>query len=263
MNTNQRVEYIKQNGYSLSFGDTLNQAFDIFKGVFLFGLVFSIISFVLSSLLQTVISSLFGMDNLQLEITEIFKNSGFSANSWNKVANLYISNTNTIFYYIVVLVVDCLIFPLNAGVIYISHQYATKKSVDFGDIFYGYNGKVFFKLISLYFIQTIIVSIASLFFILPGIWLSVAFTIAVPFILFNDDSAIDALKNSFSVINKNWWTVFGLLLVGGLIAISGFLACCVGIVFTIAFIYVLIYSIYKNSVGVDDETSEIESIGTE
>ena len=45
--------------------------------------------------------------------------------------------------------------------------------------------------------------------------------------------------------------------------ILGLLLCCVGLIVALPFTYVLIYVLYKEVIGFDDENTEIEEIGTD
>jgi NhaP-type Na+/H+ or K+/H+ antiporter len=42
----------------------------------------------------------------------------------------------------------------------------------------------------------------------------------------------EAMKLSRAMVRKHWWAIFGTLIVFGLVASAGVLACCVGTLFT-------------------------------
>lgn len=59
-----------------------------------------------------------------------------------------------------------------------------------------------------------IIAVAGMFFfVIPGIWLLIVFSIALPLRAFERTSIGDSIGNSFKVIKGNWWATFGLLLV--------------------------------------------------
>lgn len=68
----------------------------------------------------------------------------------------------------------------------------------------------------------IIVSFASFIgffiFILPGIYLGVVMSLAVPIYLFEQDGIGNALGKSFKLIREKWWSTFGLMFVTTIIA---------------------------------------------
>ena len=55
---------------------------------------------------------------------------------------------------------------------------------------------------------------ASFAFILPGIWLLVAWSLAIPVLLAEGLRGTKALGRSFELVRDNWWRTFGALLVG-------------------------------------------------
>ena len=48
-----------------------------------------------------------------------------------------------------------------------------------------------------------------LFFILPGIYLFVGLSLAIPVLFFEDKNAFESLSRSLSLIRDNWWNTFG------------------------------------------------------
>lgn len=60
----------------------------------------------------------------------------------------------------------------------------------------------------------IVVSIAFVLILLPGIWLSVMWSIAVPALMFERLGGVRALRRSFSLVRHRWWATFAELLVG-------------------------------------------------
>ncbi len=61
------------------------------------------------------------------------------------------------------------------------------------------------------------VAIASIALLLPGIWLAVAFSVAVPALLLERIGPFAALGRSFRLVRGRWWATFGALLVGYLL----------------------------------------------
>ena len=55
---------------------------------------------------------------------------------------------------------------------------------------------------------------ASFAFLLPGIWLLVAWCLALPALLAENLKGTKALGRSFDLVKENWWRTFGALLVG-------------------------------------------------
>ncbi len=64
------------------------------------------------------------------------------------------------------------------------------------------------------FLFTLGVALASLALLLPGIWLFVAWSLAIPALLAENLKGSKALGRSFDLVRHNWWRTFGALLVG-------------------------------------------------
>lgn len=56
-------------------------------------------------------------------------------------------------------------------------------------------------------------------FIIPGIFLTVCWSMSLYFVVFLDLSFADALKASYNMVIRNWWTIFLLFLAGILITV--------------------------------------------
>ena len=55
---------------------------------------------------------------------------------------------------------------------------------------------------------------ATFAFVLPGIWLFAAWSLAIPVVLAETLKGSKALGRSFNLVRNNWWRAFGVLLVG-------------------------------------------------
>ncbi|MFX0558515.1 hypothetical protein ACOCEA_17065 [Maribacter sp. CXY002] len=85
------------------------------------------------------------------------------------------------------------------------------------------------------------------------IYLVVPMSLFPAFIAFKEElSALEVVKASFELGNKNWFVIFGLIIVLSIIAELGVLLCCVGIFFTAMLSKVPMYFMYKHGVGFSD-----------
>lgn len=64
----------------------------------------------------------------------------------------------------------------------------------------------------------VICMVGFFIFILPGIYLMITLSIAVPAYLFEDIGIGGALGKSFKLIRDKWWSTFGLIIITGIIA---------------------------------------------
>ena len=80
--------------------------------------------------------------------------------------------------------------------------------------------KFSFTKIFAYFVLTvvtlIILMLATLLLIIPGIWLSISFLFAMYFLILRNAGVTDSLKMSFALVRGRWWKVFGKILMFGL-----------------------------------------------
>ncbi|MFD2725335.1 hypothetical protein [Hyunsoonleella rubra] len=131
------------------------------------------------------------------------------------------------------------------------------------DYFYFFKKPYFGKTFGVGAISFGIMIGAYLLCFLPIIYAVVPISIINVIYAFNPDlSTSDIVKAGFKLGNKKWLITFGLMIVAGILAsLIGFLMCFIGILATSAFAYIPLYYIYKESVGFDEKT-DIDRIGT-
>lgn len=276
--TIERLEHIKNNGFSLDFGEVFNEAFENYKktalivGVImlLFMIIFGILGFGFVGVLAGVGS-----------YTEFLTNLKPSPNT---------STTMLIIGFFSKITVAGCIAPLTAGILKINYNASINEEVSIGTAFEFYQSKSFKNLfIAAVFIATFLYAVelaanfiwmkdltninseniyamagstmlATVFNIIAIIFVTISTVLVIPLIIFGNLSPIDAIKNSFLLIFKKFWIVFALLFVAVILSFIGFIAICIGVLFTIPFYYSTVFAIYKNSVGIEN-ISEIDQIG--
>ena len=83
------------------------------------------------------------------------------------------------------------------------------------------------------------------------IYLMVPMSLFPAFFAFDRElTALEVVKASFALGNKNWLMIFLLILVSGLVGQLGAILCLVGVLFTAMFSKIPIYFIHKDAVGV-------------
>ena len=145
-------------------------------------------------------------------------------------------------------ITSALLAPLVVGIIYISYQFSAKKEVEFGDLFIGFRQNTV-QIIIYGFITTALIQAGLEINMLIGMYLSFAFFIGLPIVFFENTSAIEGIRKSFSLVHANFITVLVLWLLAGIIACAGFLFCLVGVLFTFPFFFTARYSIYSAICG--------------
>lgn len=82
------------------------------------------------------------------------------------------------------------------------------------------------------------------------IYLAVPLSLLPAFLAFSNElSAMEMVKASFALGNKNWLVIFGLIILMSFIAQLGIFLCCIGVFFTAMLGKIPTYYIYKDGVG--------------
>lgn len=99
---------------------------------------------------------------------------------------------------------------------------------EFGDCFVGFTDN-FLQLFLVGLIVTLLVAVGTVFCIIPGIYLAVAWMMAIPLVADKKMEFWPAMEVSRKVMNAHWWSMFALVLLGVLVILLGFCVCCVGV----------------------------------
>lgn len=98
-------------------------------------------------------------------------------------------------------------------------------------------------------ITTVIVSVGFLLCYLPGIVAAFFLQFSLFFLIDKGMAPMDAIKASVDLVKNNLSNVVVWYLVGGLVAVAGFVACVVGAIFTIPIVLVGTAYTYKKLTG--------------
>ena len=139
-------------------------------------------------------------------------------------------------------------YPLTAGFFIVAHRIESGKSVFFEHFFDGF--QYFIRLFLLMVIQGIVVFIGFLFFIIPGIYLLVAYYFAPFFVIFGKMDFWEAMETSRKLIHREWFSILGLIIIMGIINILGVMAFGVGILFTLPVTFCAMYAAFDDIVGI-------------
>ncbi len=87
------------------------------------------------------------------------------------------------------------------------------------------------------FVMGIMIMIGFILLLVPGVYLAIVLSLAIPVLIFEDKVVFDAIGRCFSLIQGKWWSTFGILSVIGII--SGVASS----IFTIPFIVMFVISL--------------------
>ncbi len=79
------------------------------------------------------------------------------------------------------------------------------------------------------------------------------------FIIFGGLEAWQAMETSRKIIAQNFWPVFGLLLVTGIINLLGLLICGLGLIITIPLTHCIVYAAFRDLVHLDDMQNDTDN----
>jgi uncharacterized membrane protein len=133
--------------------------------------------------------------------------------------------------------------PLTAGFFLVANRISRGVEVQFSNFFDGFSFWGILIVTSL--VSGILTFFGILALILPGIYLGVAFTFAIPFALYSGTDFWTSLELSRKLITMNWWKFFGFVIVLFFFNIAGFLCFFVGMLVTIPVSYYAIYAVFE------------------
>ena len=158
--------------------------------------------------------------------------------------------------------------PLMGGIYYFMLKNIRRQPAEIGDIFAGFR-LAFGQLLLGYIVAALLAGLAALpglaimgipifmmirhhaveagpflaallgfvIAMIPAIYLGVSWMFSLPLIIDKQMEFWPAMSASRRMVGKHWWLVFGLLVVCGLINLVGFMACCVGIFFSLPIVF--------------------------
>ncbi|KFF10866.1 DUF2189 domain-containing protein [Flavobacterium hydatis] len=246
--TQQRIEEINKIGYQLDFSNVFNHAFENYKKIALYaGSIILIFYFILGLFGSSVIISLFGIESFTKESLENLQQAKFTG-------------TSLAIYMASMILLAVFTAPFTAGFLKMADCADKDKEFNVATIFYYYKLPYLTNIIIATFIISvisIIISTTTETISLPliggliSLLISLFTYLTVPLIVFGNLNAIDAIKTSVMLVSKQPLIIAILLIVAVIAAMVGFIGCCIGVVFTLPFIYSMNYAIYCAIIGAD------------
>lgn len=212
------IQMLLNEGYAFNMGDYISRGWRMLKSNLGLMVAYTVLLAVISGIVGTIDTSLAGDD-------EGVRSTGLS------------------------LLFNILVAPLLwAGLYAGALKSLNNRQLEFSDFFKGF--QFFAPLVLANLIIGIFIFIGTIFCIIPGIYLGVAYLLTVPLILDRNMGFWEAMETSRKVVTKSWfsWFVFGLFMF--VINLGGLLACVVGLFFTIPLTYCILIAAYEDVVGI-------------
>lgn len=102
----------------------------------------------------------------------------------------------------------------------------------------------------LYLLMMVMVTIGFVLLVLPGIYLTFAYMLALPLLVDKNTALWEALETSRKAVTPCWFRVFGLLITVSIIIMVSALPFGIGLIWTIPFAGLVMGIVYRNLVGV-------------
>ena len=223
-------EFDQPIGPEKSAGAIIAHAFEIYKGIFMYGIAAVLLTSLISFLVQPI--SGFNSGDLMEEMKE---NGDTFPSLWQVPGfTLYAGLSGLI---------SLLLTPIYVGLIYIANKYNLQEKISFGDLFIGFKQN-FVNIIIYALISSVIIAISVAMCVIPVFFVFPLLLLGYPILLFENATFSEALSKSFSIAKDNYGTFLGAAFLGFLISIAGAALCGIGIIFTFSFYLIVMYSAY-------------------
>lgn len=244
-----------ENARALEFGDILSESIELFKKLWLQGLL-TVLIIALITVPFAMISA-FLLELMGIATQDIFETSDFSFEALSSFYGL-----NAMYNIPLTLISTCVQIALLSAF----YRICKKRDLDNAtsdDYFFFFKQEYLSKIFMLALIHTAITTVAQMLCFVPYIYVMIPLMYFTIMFAFNSEKSVEEImKTSFLLGNKKWLISFGTLFVAGIIGMLGIIGCGIGILFTISIVYLPCYVIYKHVVGFED-TDEILKIGEE
>ncbi|WP_178983624.1 hypothetical protein [Winogradskyella helgolandensis] len=248
-----------ENASALDFGTIFNQSIELFKKVWVQGLVTLLLNMVLAIPVIMVV---------YIPLLFFGFISALTVGSYDSYDSYGQSGMSIIMVVVLVIVYVFMIVAMSAiGLGLKAAFYRICKLKDLEqmgreDYFYFFKKPYLGKTIKLGVAFTGIAFLATLLCFLPIIYAVVPLSFIVVVYAHNPDLSIsEIIKLGFDLGNKKWLISFGLMIVSGFLAmVTGFLMCGFGLYVTSSFGQLPAYIVYKEVVGFDDENEQMRRI---
>lgn len=243
MTYSQLIERI-ESGNVKNIGDELTHAFELYKKAWLQGFLYVVMSFVL--VLPAIL-----IIYIPIVGAAVSESQGYGPfdqlenGAWLPMLPLIL------IFFVAIILAQALVMALQAGLYRSFAALEQGQEAKSGMLFEFLKGKYIRKTFALSLFAILIAIVATALCVLPVIYVSVPIYFFGVIFAFNPElSARDIVQAAFKLGNKTWLVSFVLIIVSSLLSqIVGSLACGIGVMFTMSFVYMVIYRIYTGVVG--------------
>lgn len=186
--------------------------------------------------------------------------SGFKATAWGALL-IYLGITiavtipfeflgkdSAIIGFIGQIIIGLVTYPIYAGITMLAIRRSVGAPTNAFMVFDFYS-KIM-PIFLLYVLMMILIMVGLVLLVLPGIYLMVAYSLAIPLLVEKNMRLWDALETSRKMVSKRWFSVFGIYLVLLVIIVISMLPLGIGLIWAFPLALVVPGIIYRNMFGV-------------
>ena len=220
--------------YDFNINDVISEAFALTKGnkgVLWAAVVTLALVGIPSGFLSEIFLERFYMDALGDENMDL----QFNQQLWGNVSALLMTPLTA---------------PIYGGVWMLILKRSNGRQAAYGEVF-SYFGKVV-PLVILQILSIVLIFVGFLMLLLPGIYLSIAFGLAVPLLVERNLEPWQALRVSMRIVNHYWFRFFVLGAVLGLLTIASALLLVIPLIWAVPTMMIVGGVMYRITVGLAD-----------
>lgn len=150
------------------------------------------------------------------------------------------------------LILMLVILPINLGVFVLSLRRSVDAPLNVMSIFSHFDKTI--KIFLTMLLMWIILTIGFLLFILPGIYLSIAYLMAMPLVIEKDLGIWEAMETSRKAVTKRWFTMLLFGIVMSIIMFISMIPLGIGLIWTMPMGMIAYAIIYRNMFGISQAT---------
>lgn len=147
---------------------------------------------------------------------------------------------------------------LRAGYFIVAFRIMKGRAHEFSDFFQGFRNFLQIFLVSL--VGSLITIIGLVLLIIPGIYIGVCYLFGMCFVIEKRLDFWSALEASRKIVSRQWFSIFGFLLVIILINLGGALFCGIGLLVTVPWTACAIAAAFEDIVGLNQSDADADAI---
>ena len=148
---------------------------------------------------------------------------------------------------LVEIVITLVLFPLGVGLGLLGIRRAAGKDTPVSTLWEPYSHAL--PLIVMFVLMAVLVVVGFFLLVLPGIYLSIAYSFAPYLIVEKNMGVWEALETSRKAITQYWWRYFGLMIVALVLIIIGAIPLLIGLIWVLPIVAIATGEVFAKTFG--------------